>query len=375
MLASTRLVINKVTTGCNCACKYCGSNALLNSGSKMDLATFRTSVDYVLNLSNQRHLTWLFQGGEPLTMGIDWYQEAIPYARLAAEKKNVQIDFGMTTNGVLLEEDTVEFLCREGVIIGVSMDGPPHINDAFRTHGTRTLAGIRRLQKKGKSFRVVCMTTPANWNRMKEIIAFFLNEGIHYARVNLYYMAGRGNNCTLVTPDQGFEAKKACLQWMLTHEDSFTEINIIHQVLRYFGHHPLSLGAVCSTVHCGGGNGFLGITHDGTIYPCGRASDIGYDFALGNVQAPLSATNVAQTLNRFHAMGSLLGACVTCPAVDICDFGCVIYGKANRQNWDLDCGVMKLLFQYLHVLSEDDKQKLLLRMETAHKRLPKELGN
>lgn len=375
MFERTRLIVNKITEACNCKCKYCSASSNLNIRNSMKLSTFKKAVDFILQRTIQTKVTWLFQGGEPLLVPFDWYQEGVAYAKQVASKYNKRIKFAITTNGTNINTKIVEFLKSEKFIIGVSLDGPPEIHDSYRSHGNQALCGINELKNEGLNFRIICMITPKNWNIMNKVISFFVENQLYYTRINLFYQAGRGLECKLINYRQALQAKIDILHYMLKNNDQFTEINTIHQVLDYFDFHHPSTGPVCSTIHCAAANGFLGITFDGTVYPCGRTSDIGNKYALWNINDRFEETRIAEKVNTLHANSGIYAKCLRCNASKICEYSCLAYMEASYKNFELDCNVTKGFYKYLQKLTGRKKQLLLKKMAWAHQQLPRSLGN
>jgi uncharacterized protein len=153
-----RLLILKVAERCNLACTYCymyfkGDESWRDRPAIMPRATFRDTLGWMRRESIgsvETPVTLLFHGGEPLLIGparFDaWCREA------TAQFGATAVTFAIQTNGVLIDDRWIEVFRRHQVSVGVSLDGPPRVHDAYRVdHGGRgsygrVLAGIRRLQ-------------------------------------------------------------------------------------------------------------------------------------------------------------------------------------------------------------------------------------
>lgn len=123
-----------VSHACNISCKYCF--ALGGSyGGKPELMTWdtaRQAVVWLLAISEESRRCQIdFFGGEPL-LALDLMKETVAYARAEAEKRDIHIEFGITTNGTLLEGDALEFLMQEDIGIMVSVDGAKEDHDNLR---------------------------------------------------------------------------------------------------------------------------------------------------------------------------------------------------------------------------------------------------
>ena len=119
---------------CNLRCKYCFADEGEYHGHKgrMSLDVAKKAIDYVIKKSGpRRNIEIDLFGGEPL-MALDVIKPLIAYAREEEKKYNKNIRFTMTTNGTLLNEDTMKFLDEEMGNIILSIDGRKCVNDSVR---------------------------------------------------------------------------------------------------------------------------------------------------------------------------------------------------------------------------------------------------
>jgi len=335
----------------------------------MSTNTFQSSVDFVLANTREPCILWIFHGGEPLLLGHQWLSDAMRYARRAGQARDVRVSFAIVTNGKLMDDTFCDLMAQERVAVSISMDGPPAIHDVLRGDGQESLVALRRMRNRGVDFRVLGVITGANWDHMEEVMDFFSAEGVRHTKFNACYRMGRGLELAVPRPDQVFEARRAMLERMCSAPHSFTEVNLIHQVLKYFQAHPPYCGAGCTTIQCGAGNGFLGIRHDGVIFGCGRADDLGDTWSLGNIQEPLDERVMTERLRTYHTSAQR-GRCYTCPAARVCDFPCPAYLLSCSSNRALQCGISYQLLAYLDGLTQSQKNEMLNAMLTVHRSLP-----
>lgn len=151
-----------VTHDCNMRCRYCygasesegwdGTPYLYGARqSGMSLDTAKSGVDFLFAASgNRQKLSVIFFGGEPL-LAFDLIQEIVPYIHEKETETGKKAELSLSTNGLLLTKDVVDFLVREKIGCQVSIDGPPEIHDrARRTAGgsgsyDAVIKGIKRL--------------------------------------------------------------------------------------------------------------------------------------------------------------------------------------------------------------------------------------
>ena len=123
-----------VSHDCNLRCKYCfaatgdfGTGRLL-----MDVETAKAAIDFVIARSGaRRNIDVDFFGGEPL-MAMDVVRETVAYARSREAECGKCFRFTITTNGVLLDDETIEYINREMDNCVLSLDGRREVNDRFR---------------------------------------------------------------------------------------------------------------------------------------------------------------------------------------------------------------------------------------------------
>lgn len=115
-----RLVV-LVTYGCCLRCEYCfvDKENPMNMPPKMLLK----AVDFLLSSTDCKDLQFHFFGGEPLMIPFNHIKETVFYGKKRAQEKNKNIKFILTTNGVMLTKDKVDFFKEHNVLIEVSLDG------------------------------------------------------------------------------------------------------------------------------------------------------------------------------------------------------------------------------------------------------------
>lgn len=139
-----RQFVLKVHSRCNLACDYCyvyeaADQNWRNQPKAISNSTVRTAGQRIAAHAAEHHLDRVrvtLHGGEPLLVGLPGLERIVSELRSAIQGPT-QLDLGLQTNGVLLDEDIARFLLREGVRVGISLDGGRTANDRHRrfTHG------------------------------------------------------------------------------------------------------------------------------------------------------------------------------------------------------------------------------------------------
>ena len=119
---------------CNLRCGYCfaDSGAYHGQRSLMSLETGKKALDFLIKASKHRqHIEVDFFGGEPL-MNWDVVKQLVEYARSVEKERGKNFRFTLTTNGMLIDDDVIEFANTEMSNVVLSLDGRKEIHDEFR---------------------------------------------------------------------------------------------------------------------------------------------------------------------------------------------------------------------------------------------------
>ena len=170
---------------CNLDCAYCFflKKEALYPGSRFRMSdeVMEQYVRQTLAANRGPQVTIAWQGGEPTLMGLDFYRRA-----MAVEKKYAKpgqtIENTFQTNGILLDDEWCEFLRENNFLVGISLDGPPQLHDAYRRDKggnptcDRVVAAIRRMQVHHVEFNVLCTVNAVNGRHPLEVYRFFRDE-------------------------------------------------------------------------------------------------------------------------------------------------------------------------------------------------------
>lgn len=182
------IMVKPASSACNLRCEYCFYTAVakkrevfdkgmlsLETSEKMIFSAFECSKDFV---------GFVFQGGEPLIRGIDFYREFVSlvkkYNTLGAE-----VSFAVQTNGTLLNDEWCEFFRENNFLVGVSLDGNEEQNK-YRVYpdGSASfsdiMGGIELLKKHNVQFNVLSVLTKNLANTFRDSYKFFKSMGLSY---------------------------------------------------------------------------------------------------------------------------------------------------------------------------------------------------
>ena len=192
--AKYRFVLISVTNNCNNACDYCylGCNDNINKKIIPIDTVNKILEEYSIYLQDfpieERFLTIIWHGGEPLIVGKEFYEKVLEIQKEYSKNFGVRFDNGLETNGTLLTEEWADFLKQNNFHIGISLDGPKSVHDIHRrgknnkSSFSKTVKGIEILEKKKIPFSVISVITNKNYKYYEEMLDFFLSfEHLRYA--------------------------------------------------------------------------------------------------------------------------------------------------------------------------------------------------
>jgi uncharacterized protein len=170
---------------CNLDCKYCYflSKEMMYPGSRFRMADelLETFVRQYIESQKVPEVTFAWQGGEPTLMGLEFFERVIHYQQKHA-RPGMQIHNALQTNGTLLDDAWCQFFKKHNFLIGISVDGPGELHDAYRVNKggagsfTQVMRGWRLLSEHGVEYNVLCTVHAANQDYPLELYRFFRDE-------------------------------------------------------------------------------------------------------------------------------------------------------------------------------------------------------
>jgi len=167
---------------CNLDCKYCFflSKEMLYPGDRFRMSDemLETYIRQLLEAYPRPEIIIAWQGGEPTLMGLDFFRRSIEYVE-KYRKPGQQILHTMQTNGILLNDEWCAFFKQHKFLIGLSVDGPKEMHDAYRVNkgGAGSFDQAMRawevLRRHEVDFNILCTIHAANADHPLEVYRFF----------------------------------------------------------------------------------------------------------------------------------------------------------------------------------------------------------
>ncbi|MDR1774654.1 MAG: thioether cross-link-forming SCIFF peptide maturase [Clostridioides sp.] len=274
---------------CNLKCKYCFAAQGDFGGEKeyMSFEVGKTAIDYLIaNSGSRRNLEIDFFGGEPL-MNFDVVKQLVEYGRKVEKLHNKNIRFTITTNGVLLNDEIIDYINENMHNVVLSLDGRKEINDAMRP----------TVNDKG-SYDIIMpkfkkLVEKRDKDKFYYIRGTFTRDNLDFSKDVLHF-ADQGFYSTSVEPVVGdvsnpYALREEDLPKIFDEYEKFAEEYANRQLegkgFKFF-HYMVDLTqgpcVVKRITGCGAGNEYLAITPTGDIYPCHQFVG-NEDYKMGNI--------------------------------------------------------------------------------------------
>ena len=183
------VVAKPIRPMCNLNCEYCfylDKQALfgVNGKYRMTDDTLRAFVINYITAQPTPVVEFVWQGGEPTLLGIDFFKRVIDLQKPFIHQKT--ITNSLQTNGTLLTDEWCDFLKKHNFMVGISLDGPKEIHDRYRRdrHGSETfervMKGLRLLQKCKVEYNVLACVARESATRPLDVYRFFKDEGVEF---------------------------------------------------------------------------------------------------------------------------------------------------------------------------------------------------
>ena len=157
------LLIKPVSGNCNLACDYCFYNDSMltwkrQTSGYMSHNTMRTLIDRAFEDKELKEINFIFQGGEPSLIGVDFYKEFTSYVDQLREE--VKVNYLFQTNGILLDEEFVKLFKKYNFLVGLSIDGKKDVHNVHRGEShDATVHALELLRKNGVEFNILSVVT------------------------------------------------------------------------------------------------------------------------------------------------------------------------------------------------------------------------
>jgi uncharacterized protein len=389
---------------CNLDCKYCFflSKEMLYPGSRFRMADdlLETYIRQLLEAHRTPEVMIAWQGGEPTLMGLDFFKLSIEYVE-KYKKPGQEVLHSMQTNGTKLDDEWGAFFKAHDFLIGLSVDGPREIHDAYRVNkggaGTfdQVMRGLAYLQKHEVEYNILTTVHAANADHPLEVYRFLRDEvGTNFIQFipiiertteNLLPVANAGWSET-PNGDRPLYLQEGSLvtersvkseqygNFLITIFDEWVRRDVGQVFVQMF---DVALGswvgappALCIfSPTCGNA---LALEHNGDLYSCDHYVEPKYK--LGNIkEVPMIELIASDRQRQFgqDKLDTLPQYCLDCEVRFACHGGCprnrFIRTPAGEPGLNYLCAGYKAFFNHV------DRPMRIMADLLQHKRAPAEI--
>lgn len=324
-----------VAHDCNLRCKYCFADTGEFHGGRslMSAEIGKKAIDFVIaNSGNRRNIEIDYFGGEP-TMNFDVVKEITEYAREQEKKYNKNFRFTLTTNGLLLNDDMMDYINENMSNVVLSIDGTKETNDRVRC----------KVDGSGSYDNIVPKFQKLAESRGQDnyyVRGTFTAYNLGFAK-DVLHLADLGFKQTSVEPvvapyDEEYALRPEHTEKICEEYEKLTE----EYVKRYdegrgfnFFHFMVDLDqgpcAIKRLSGCGAGHEYLAVAPNGDIYPCHQFVG-NEDYKMGNVSDGKVNEDIRMEFESSNVYTK--DTCRDCFAKFYCSGGC----SANAYNFNGD---------------------------------------
>jgi len=337
-------------------------------------------------------VTFVWQGGEPTLMGLDFYRKAIEFQKRYAGGKRIENAF--QTNGTRLNDDWCKFFVDNNILVGISIDGAEHNHDRYRRTISggptfkRVMKGIELLQKNRVEFNTLSVVNDYNVNFASETYRFLKKIGSGFMQflpvVERIACDQEKTDLSLVAPEYVEEASvtswsvnpAAFGRFLITIFDEWVRNDVAKYFVQIFdatlANHVGEMPGVCVFAQtCGDA---LVMEHNGDVYACDHF--VYPENFLGNIlEKPLIEMAKSQEQFDFgiNKRNKLPRHCLRCDVRYACNGECpkhrILKTPESEPGLNYLCEGYKLFFHHVEPYME------YMAKELQNKRAPANVMN
>ena len=316
---------------CNLECRYCfyRSREGLYPGSdfRMSKKLLESYIRQHIEAHRAPEIIFSWQGGEPTLMGLDFFRRAVSLQQKYS-RPGTRILNAFQTNGTLLTEEWCKFFHENQFLIGLSLDGPRELHDAWRVDKRggatfdRVMAGVALLKEHQVEFNVLACVHAANAAHGLEIYRFLRDEAgasfIQFIPIVERDDKEGGVTSWSVTGRQYGEFLISVFDEWVRSDVGRMFVQIFDVALGVWFGQPATLCVFSETC----GNGVI-LEHNGDLFSCDHFVDPGHK--LGNITQTHLADLIASPRQRTFGLDkrdTLPRVCRECAVRFICNGAC-----------------------------------------------------
>jgi uncharacterized protein len=367
-------LVKPASWDCNLGCDYCFYKRTEDTypgeqHHRMTLETFTTLADQA-QAQGTEAVSYVWQGGEPMLMGLDFYRDVLEIQR-ERRLPNQLVTNTIQTNGILIDDDWAAFFAENGILVGISVDGPEELHDIHRfdyagnSAFDRVLAACDIMDKHEVEYNILTVVTSETTERAKDIYRFFRERDLHYLQF-IDCIEEVDGEITPFSVDGVSYGKFLCELFDEWVEDGYpyVSIRLFDNLLQYLVGRPPE--CCMYKDECGA---YFVVEYNGDVYPCDFFVE--EDWKLGNITTDSIDDLIDSDKHReFYELRSVPhDDCEECRWLGFCQRGCIKFRGFPDGDFTKKqhlCTAYKMLFDH----AEETYRFLTWDIIRRHKGLP-----
>ena len=363
-------MIKPIGSACNLDCHYCyyrdKSEIYANSMPRMSEELLEVYIRQYIEGVSQQNVSFCWHGGEPLMAGLPFFRKAMELQKMYSAGKDIENT--LQTNGILINEEWCRFFKDNNFLIGLSLDGPEDIHDAFRRDCggaptfSRVMHAVELMKRHEVDFNILSTVNARSEGRGAEVYRFLssINRYMQFLPVVEYVRLRPGKRPLIVSPDEEDAvtapwsvSAKGYGQFMCDVFDVWVKYDVGRCFVQLF---DVTLGNWCGVPPslcafgevCGDG---LVVEHNGDVYSCDHF--VYPEYCLGNIKDKELADmyrSIEQQLFGRDKRDALPLECKRCSYYFLCRGECpkhrFEYAKNGEPYMNALCEGYKMFFRH-----------------------------
>ena len=311
---------------CDLNCSYCFASQGKFHGKEgiMTIETAKRAIDFLVeNSGNRRNLEVDFFGGEPL-LNFELCKETVAYARSIEKAHNKNFRFTLTTNGVKLTDEVIEWANKECYNVVLSLDGRKEVHDRFRVDRAgrgsydRIVPNFQKFVESRGDKSYYMRGTFSHYNTDFTNDIFHMADDLGFSELSMEPVVTDPSSPSAMTEEDLpvlYEQYEILAKDMLRREKDGKPITFYHYMID-LEHGPCVYKRVSG---CGSGTEYMAVTAWGDLYPCHQFVN-DPEYKLGNIWDGVQHENIRDEFKECNVYSR--PECKECWARMYCAGGC-----------------------------------------------------
>ena len=340
-MEAASILIKPASSNCNINCSYCFYKCLSEnreqysmgfmSGETLEIL-IRRAFDYV-----DSSITFAFQGGEPMLAGLDFYKKAIALQK-QYNTNHIRVENTLQTNALLIDRAWAGFFAENGFLLGVSLDGPAVLHDAFRRDAAgnptfdRVMKSIEILNECRVNYNILTVITSESCEYAAELYSFYRRNRFPYVQLipcmdELHRGDEKKVNRFAVEPEKyGTFLCEFFDKWYRDFDRGYRmehgqrmpplDVRMFSNLAQMAAGYPAEECGMCGHCTC-----YMVVEGDGSVYPCDfYCTD---EWKLGSVSDEFDdLVRSEKALGFVRLSETIPEECISCEHLPLCRGGC-----------------------------------------------------